>query len=159
MSGNTTQYLLTDSIESLSSSRTLRSPLKVNSSFVSRTYKQASSLFLTRRLPECLQALEPIITPPKRNTDEEEPEYTEFTDPAPISNASKSARVKVWNLYTTLLSAIIELGPEDGKVQFGSSQWRALAATARDGTVWEKVVRDGYHGREGMVDADVVSNL
>lgn len=159
MTGSITQSLLADSIDSLSSSRTLRSPSKATSSLISRTYKQASNLFLTRRLPECLQALEPIINPPESATDEERHDLTEFTEPAPIANASKSTRVKVWNLYTTLLSALVELGPENGKARLGNSQWRTLVASVRDGTVWEKVVEDGYHGREGMVDPDVVSNM
>ena len=160
MNGTYTESILTDSLGSLSSSRTLRSPNKGQSSLISKTYKQASNLFLTRRLPEALQVLEPIITPPKHdNDDEESPEPTEGRDPAPIVSASKNARVKVWNLYVTLLNAIVELGPEEGKAQFGSTPWRSLAAKARDGTVWEDVVRDGYHGREGRVDADVISNL
>ena len=83
----------------------------------------------------------------------------ELTDPPLIAIASKSARVKVWNLYITLLNAIIELGPEDGKATFGSASWRELVAKAKNGAVWKEVVKFGYHGREGLVDADVVSNL
>ena len=159
MSGTYTESILTDSISSLSSSRTIRATTKGSSSLISKTYKQASNLFLTRRLPEALQAVEPIITPPKPEDDEAHQEQAEHKDPAPIASASKSARVKVWNLYITLLNAIVELGPEEGKAQFGTVQWRALVAKARDGTVWEDVVRNGYHGREGRVDADVISNL
>ncbi|MCJ1334507.1 hypothetical protein MMC10_011219 [Thelotrema lepadinum] len=159
MSGTYTESILTDSISSLSSSRTIRTTTKGSSSLISKTYKQASNLFLTRRLPEALQVVEPIIAPPKPDDDEDHQEQIEHRDPAPIASASKSARVKVWNLYITLLNAIVELGPEDGKAQFGTAQWRALVAKARDGTVWEDVVRNGYHGREGRVDTDVISNL
>ena len=159
MSGTYTESILTDSVGSLSSSRTLRSPNKAQSTLISKTYKQASNLFLTRRLPEALQALKPIIAPPKRDEEVDDREDSDPKDPAPIATASKNARVKVWNLYITLLNAIVELGPEEGKAQFGSTQWRSLAAKARDGTIWEDVVRDGYHGREGRVDADVISNL
>ena len=83
----------------------------------------------------------------------------ELIDPPLITTASKSARVKVWNLYITLLNAIIELGAEDGKATFGNANWRELVVKAKDGTVWKEIVKYGYHGREGLVDADVVSNL
>jgi hypothetical protein len=68
-------------------------------------------------------------------------------------------RIKVWNLYITILSAIVELGPEDGKIQFGQKEWKAIASKVRDGGIWETVVQAGYGGREGAVDADVVYNL
>jgi len=53
----------------------------------------------------------------------------------------------------------VELGPEEGKHAFGSTKWKQLVNKARDGTVWEDIVRDGYSGNEGNVDADVVINL
>lgn len=170
MNGNgtlLTSSLLTSSIDSLNSSHSARSPHKTNSSLISKTYKSASNLFLTRRLPECLRELEPIIFPIFSHSIDDRSEHCEVqnqfqhepTEPAPIATTSKSARVKVWNLYITLLNAIIELGTEEGKAAFGSGKWRDLVAKARDGLVWEEVVRYGYHGREGLVDADVVSNL
>ena len=48
---------------------------------------------------------------------------------------------------------------DEGKQAFGSSEWRALVAKVRDGEVWEEVVKNGYSGVEGDVDADVVINL
>jgi hypothetical protein len=54
---------------------------------------------------------------------------------------------------------VIDLGAEEGKHAFGSTRWKALVAKCRDGSVWEDVVRDGYGGIEGNVDADVVINL
>jgi hypothetical protein len=65
----------------------------------------------------------------------------------------------VWSLYLTILNAIVELEPEDGKQAFGTQEWRALVAKVRDGHVWEEVVQNGYRGVEGDVDADVVINL
>lgn len=59
----------------------------------------------------------------------------------------------------TILNAIVELDSDEGKQAFGSAEWRALVAKVRDGEVWEEVVRDGYDGVEGSVDADVVINL
>jgi hypothetical protein len=76
-----------------------------------------------------------------------------------VALASKTTRVKVWSLYLTILNAIVELEPEDGKEAFGSQEWRALCNKVRDSEVWEEVVRNGYHGVEGDVDADVVINL
>lgn len=59
----------------------------------------------------------------------------------------------------TILNAIVELDPEEGKQAFGAKEWRGLCAKVRDGEVWEEVVRDGYGGVEGDVDSDVVINL
>jgi hypothetical protein len=73
--------------------------------------------------------------------------------------ASRSTRIKVWSLYLTILNAVLELDPDEGKVSFGSSEYRALVNKVRDGEVWEEVVRNGYGGIEGDVDADVVINL
>lgn len=142
--------LLSSSITSLSSSRN-------GTPQVSKIYRQASTLFLTRRLSEALATIEPMITtdPPSEpvNGDLETPEL------APVASASRSTRIKIWNLYLTILNAIIELGPEDGKNAIGTKEWRSLVSKVRDGAVWEEVVREGYGGVEGDVDADVVINL
>jgi hypothetical protein len=65
----------------------------------------------------------------------------------------------VWSLYLTILNAVVELDPDEGKQAFGSKEWRGLVSKVRDGDVWEEVVRDGYGGVEGDVDSDVVINL
>lgn len=59
----------------------------------------------------------------------------------------------------TILNAIVELEPEEGKEAFGNQEWRTLCNKIRDGEIWEEVVKNGYHGVEGDVDADVVINL
>jgi hypothetical protein len=120
------------------------------SSHISKTYRQASTLFLTRRLPEALTTLLPLITPPASVDDGE---------PAPVTRSSRTTRVKVWSLYLTVLNAIVELEPDEGKNAFGTQEWRALCAKIREGSVWEDVVRNGYHGVEGDVDPDVIINL
>jgi hypothetical protein len=79
--------------------------------------------------------------------------------PAPVATASRGTRIKVWSFYLTFLNSVCELGPEEGKHAFGSVRWKQLVNKARDGTVWEDIVRDGYGGNEGAVDADVVINL
>lgn len=122
---------------------------------ISKSYKHASSLFLTRRLTEALSAIEPLINTPSVDdhaTDDESPT-------APIVDASRSLRIKVWSLYLTLLNSIIELGPEDGKAAFGSQVWKNIRDRARDGSIWDEVVQVGYGGIEERVDADVVINL
>ncbi|RYO87843.1 hypothetical protein DL766_005963 [Monosporascus sp. MC13-8B] len=142
--------VLSNSISSLASSTSSRP----SSSSISKTYRQASQLFLTRRLPEALSTVQPLITPPAENAD-----ASGHTEPAPVARASRSTRIKVWSLYLTILNAILELEPDEGKDTFGVQEWRALCSKVRDGDVWEEVVQFGYHGVEGDVDSDVVINL
>lgn len=137
--------VLSTSISSLSSSISSK-----QSSQISKTYRQASTLFLTRRLPEALTTLLPLITPPSPSLQGE---------PAPVAKASRTTRIKVWSLYLTILNAILDLEPEEGKDTFGQQEWRALCSKVREGEIWEEVVRNGYHGVEGDVDSDVVINL
>ncbi|KAI9760981.1 MAG: hypothetical protein M4579_001357 [Chaenotheca gracillima] len=144
---------MSSSLSSLSSSRSSRN----GPSEISKTYRQASALFLTRRMDDALSILEPIISS-SASTDEEETRESEF-NPAPIATASRNSRIKIWSLYLTLLDAIINLGAEEGRNTFGSQKWRELVSKGRDGKVWEDVIRHGYHNIEGDVDADVVINL
>ncbi|KAK3302167.1 uncharacterized protein B0T15DRAFT_487392 [Chaetomium strumarium] len=120
---------------------------------ISKTYRQASTLFLTRRLPEALSTVLPLVTPPA--SDDPNGPF----EPAPVAKASRSSKVKVWSLYLTVLNAIVELDSDEGKEAFGTQEWRALCHKVREGEVWEEVVRNGYHGVEGDVDAEVVINL
>ena len=144
--------------EYLSSSQSSFGNSKKASSEISRVYKQASQLFLTRRLSEALSTLRPIISPPAQTNGNVNGSY----DPAPLAPIAASAtsqRIKVWSLYVTLLNAIVDLGIDEGKQDFGQKEYKALVANVREGGVWEQVVRDGYGGREGSVDAEVVYNL
>lgn len=152
------QYL-SNSLSSLSNARS-------TNSFIVRTYKQATQLYLTKRFKEALETLEPIITPqpPNENGNHANGDANGHSDapltrPAPVAQSSKSTRTKVWVFYLSLLNAVIELGPEEGRLIFGSTLWKELAAKVRDGTVWEDVVQRGYGGNEGEVDGDVVVNL
>lgn len=139
------------SVSSLASSRQ-------HSQQIAKAYRQAAQLFLTRRLPEALSTIEPIITPPPQNDqlDQNDPDLTAY---APIAAASRGTRVKVWSFYLTFLNAVVELGAEEGKLAFGSTRWKQLVSKCRDGSVWDDVVRDGYAHVEGDVDAEVVVNL
>jgi hypothetical protein len=96
----------------------------------------------------------PVITPP---TSEET--NGAIYESAPIAKASRTTRIKVWSLYLTILNAVTELEPDEGKDAFGSKEWRSLVTKVREGEVWEEVVKNGYGGVEGDVDADVVINL
>ncbi|KAK7712487.1 hypothetical protein SLS64_004871 [Diaporthe eres] len=131
-------------------------------SYVSKTYRQSSTLFLTRRLPEALSTITPLITvtPPSPS---QQPEGSNgangTTEPAPVAKASRNTRIKVWTLYIAILNAIVALDPDEGKEALGTQEWRALCAKVRDGDVWEEVVNNGYHGVEADVDSDVVINL
>ncbi|KAI0428603.1 hypothetical protein F5Y09DRAFT_312568 [Xylaria sp. FL1042] len=127
---------------------------RVAPSQISKTYRQASQLFLTRRLPEALSTLLPLITPST-----EADEVNGLTEPAPVVRASRATRIKVWSLYLTILNAILELDSQEGKDAFGAQEWRSLCQKVRNGDVWEEVVQFGYHGVEGDVDSDVVINL
>ena len=147
------QYL-TSSISSLSSAR-------AQTSWIARTYRQAAQLFLTRRLYEALSTIEPLISP---SVDEEAGPAQHQQDShdqaiAPVAGASRATRVKVWSFYLTLLNSIIELGPDEAKLIFGSSKWKILAAKAREGSIWEELVQIGYGGDYGAVDGEVVINL
>lgn len=136
------------------SSSSSTSPTKL----CSRTYKKASELYLTRRLPESLASLQPIITVSSSQDEQTNGDHS-TAGVAPIAAAPSTWRIKVWNLYITLLSAIVDLGAEEGKSQFGQKEWKAIATQVREGGIWETVVQTGYRGREGSVDAEVVYNL
>ena len=147
-----------DSIEFLGSSINSLSPPRQRNSHISVVYKEASTLFLTRRLAEAYATLVPVLARPTPVVDDADDEDDDEPT-APIATASRSLRVKVWSLYLTLLNAIIDLGPEQGKQVLGSQKWHEIATKVRDGTIWNEVVQIGYGGIEGNVDADVVTNL
>jgi len=131
----------------ISSTGSLPSSTRTQTSHIAKTYRQAANLYLTRRLPEALSTIEAITLPQSEG------------QAAPVAGASKGTRIKVWSFYLTFLNSVVELGPEEGKHAFGSVRWKALVAKAREGGVWEDIVRDGYGGNEGAVDSDVVINL
>ncbi|KAF1354343.1 hypothetical protein EJ07DRAFT_168313 [Lizonia empirigonia] len=153
----------------LSSSISSLSAARQQSSQIAKAYRQAAQLFLTRRLPEALSTIEPVISPPA--PDDSAPDARDSPDSldspdspdspayAPVATASRGTRVKVWSFYLTFLNSVVELGADEGKHAFGTARWKQLVAKSRDGSVWEDVVRDGYAGVEGDVDADVVVNL
>ena len=162
MNGSST-VLVDPTEDALSSSRLLGSSLgslsspRKASSGISKVYKQASDLFLTRRFQEALITIQPLITASKAQQETSDDENE--TKPAPVALASRGARIKVWSFYLNLLNEIAELGPEDGKAAFGNKEWKSLVAKAQDGSVWEEVVNIGYGGNEENVDADVVIAL
>jgi hypothetical protein len=142
----------------LSTSVSTQSPNRRSSSEISKAYKHASQLFVTRRFPEALSVLEPVINPAQqpngyKGNDEHSPAEI------PIATATTSQRIKVWVLYITLLNAIVDLGQDEGKRCFGQTRYKEMVTCVRSGDIWETVVRDGYGGIEGFVDAEVIYNL
>ncbi|KIX04538.1 uncharacterized protein Z518_05408 [Rhinocladiella mackenziei CBS 650.93] len=126
---------------------------KRTSSEISKIYKHASQLFLTRRLVEAYEALQPVVTPPEKTRPDDSPAQ------APIATATTSQRIKIWSLYVTVLNSIVDVGSEEGKKLFGQREYRDIVRKVQNGDIWEQVVKDGYQGREGSVDAEVVYNL
>ncbi|KAL5614647.1 hypothetical protein BROUX41_004745 [Berkeleyomyces rouxiae] len=124
-----------------------------HSSHISKCYRQASTLFLTRRLPEALTTVLPLVWP------KISPETNATIEAPPVARASKSTRVKVWSLYLTILNAITELEPQEGKDMIGAQDFRTICSKVREGDIWEEVVKNGYHGVQGDVDAEVIINL
>lgn len=141
-----------------SSQGSLNTSSKRASSEISKTYKHASQLYLTRRLAEAYEALQPVIRPPQQQNG-----HTQTEDDglvlAPIATATTSQRIKTWSLYAALLNAAVDLGSEEGTKEFGQKQYREILSLVQKGDVWERVVQDGYRGREDSVDAEVVYNL
>jgi hypothetical protein len=144
--------------QQLSSSVSSRSPNARSSSDISKAYKHASQLFLTRRFPEALSILEPVISPAKQPNSRESADEDPPLE-APIAKAATTQRVKVWVLYITLLNSIVDLGQDEGKRGFGQARYKEMVTRVRNGDIWETVIRDGYAGKEGSVDAEVVYNL
>nr|POE79571.1 hypothetical protein CFP56_07636 [Quercus suber] len=144
-----------DSLDSryLSTSLSNLSRSRSTNTFIVRAYRQATQLYLTRQFKDALEVLETIILPnSSADTDTDE-------DEAPIAQSSRGTRTKVWVFYLSIINAIIELGPEEGRTIFGIARWQQIASKAREGTVWDEIVHNGYNGNEGDVDADVVVNL
>jgi hypothetical protein len=141
------------SSQHLSTSVSSLNQFKRSSSEISKIYKHASQLFLTRRLLEAYETLQPVVTPSESTSPDEGPAR------APIATATTSQRIKIWSLYVTLLNSIIDLGSQEGREVFGQRRYKEIVRAIQNGDVWEQVVRDGYHGREGAVDAEVVYNL
>lgn len=158
LSPTSTEGFATQSLRSSISSLGSPAAARHAASYVSKTYRQSSTLFLTRRLPEALSTITPLITiTPPSPTQSATANGT--TEPAPVAKASRNTRIKVWTLYIAILNAIVALDPDEGKEALGTQEWRSLCAKVRDGDVWEEVVQNGYHGVEADVDSDVVINL
>lgn len=148
-------HYLSSSISSLSSQR-------AQSSWLAKTYRQAAQLYLTRRLAEALDAIEPAVFPDAfftNNSAGSSDDDGSRNATAPVAQSSKGTRVKIWSFYLTLLNALIELGPEEGKITLGSARYKSVVSKAKTGTIWDEVIRYGYGGAEGQVDGEVVANL
>jgi len=108
---------------------------------VSRVYRAATSLFLTRRLPDALMALQPIIA----------------DSVSPSARCSRTLRIKVWSLYFAILDATTKMGPEEGKRVWGAQEWRRIVSRVRSGAIWNEAIQT--YGEEGRLDGDIVNTL
>ena len=125
---------------------------------ISKTWRYASELYLTRRFDEALRALEPLVLPRKCAEDEGDGAQHGLPE-ALIGRATTSQRIKVWALYLSVLSSILDLSYEEGKKILGNTEFQEVATEVSEGGIWERVVRHGYGGKEGGVDAEVIYNL
>ena len=142
--------VLSASLGSLTSPRQTKSGL-------SNAYKQGSKFYVTRRFPEALSTIKPLVEIPK--TESYGREDTFESAQAPIARADRKWRIKIWSFYLTLLNDIADLGREEGEATFGKAEWRSIATKLEDGSIWQEVVDSGYGGHEAQVDGDVVINL
>ncbi|KAL7273653.1 hypothetical protein RUND412_003465 [Rhizina undulata] len=108
---------------------------------VSRAYRTCTNLFLTRRLPEALATLQPVL----------------IESASPKGKCSRSLRIKVWSLYFAILDAAAKMGSEEGRKVFGGSDWRRVVGRIRTGMVWDEAI--GAFGDEGRLDAELVIAL
>ncbi|CAZ82970.1 unnamed protein product [Tuber melanosporum] len=108
---------------------------------VSRVYRVATNLFLTRRVPDALMVLQPIIA----------------DSVSPRVRCSRTLRIKVWSLYFAILDATAKMGPEEGKKVWGAQEWRRIVSRVRSGAVWNEAIQ--IYGEEGRIDGDVVNTL
>jgi len=108
---------------------------------ISNIYKSCTNLFLTRRLPEALAALQPVVNDPS----------------ASIRQCPRALRIKFWGIYLAILDAAAKMTVSEGKAIWGAKEWPELVAKIRSGAVWDDVNRQ--YGDEGRVDADVVATL
>ncbi|KAI9833652.1 MAG: hypothetical protein M1826_006743 [Phylliscum demangeonii] len=125
---------------------------RLSSADLSQIYHEASTFFLTRRFREAYDALDSLIQPASARGGGD-------LGLARVAVASRHLRVKIWSLYITLLDAIANLSPEEGRAEFGRPRWRRLLDKVSSGSVWGEVVRQGYHGVEEALDGEVVINL
>ena len=156
---DTSTVTITDSTrfntKSLDSSLSkIQSPRKINAE-LNKAYKQTSNFFLTRRFPDALAAIEPVVSHQAIVSSDGREEIW----PAPIANVEKKWRVKIWSLYLTLINSIADLGLNDGSAAFGKQRWRTIKNKAEGGSIWDDVVEVGYNGNEADMDAEVVANL
>ena len=124
---------------------------------LSNAYKQASTYYVTRRFPEALSTIKPMIKAPDVAGNEYEDVHK--AKQASVARAEKKWRIKIWSFYLTLLNDIADLGSQEGETVFGKAKWREIATKLEDGSIWQEVVEAGYDGNEAGVDAEVVINL
>ncbi|KAK6430453.1 hypothetical protein LTR95_013396, partial [Oleoguttula sp. CCFEE 5521] len=149
-----------DSPDYISSSLASLSRAKSTNTFIVKSYKAATQLYLTRRFKEAWDAIAPAVGAESWETSTgAKGEDGEAAEAAPIAQSSHGTRTKVWVFWLSLVHAVVELGAEEGKVEFGGELWKCIAKAAREGGVWNHIIARGYGGVETEVDAEVVVNV
>lgn len=123
---------------------------KRTSSAVAKIVRETTNLYLTRSLREANQLFESLLIP------------EELIDALPttsIAKASPKDRLKAWRLYIALLDAIVDLGSEEGRRQFGHSEWDSILGKVKTTALWSDIVHTGYCGIEGSVEDVLVVEL
>ncbi|OQO13739.1 hypothetical protein B0A48_01969 [Cryoendolithus antarcticus] len=150
-----------DSPDYISSSLASLSRSKSTNTFIVKSYKAATQLYLTRRFKEAWDAIAPAVGAETwgSNGKQDGVEDGGSGDPAPIAQSSHGTRTKVWVFWLSLVHAVVELGTEEGKAECGGELWKVIAKAAKEGGVWSHIIARGYGGVETEVDAEVVVNV
>nr|OQO21027.1 hypothetical protein B0A51_11862 [Rachicladosporium sp. CCFEE 5018] len=150
-----------DSPDYISSSLASLSRSKSTNTFIVKSYKAATQLYLTRRFKEAWDAIAPAVGAETwgSNGKQDGVEDGGLGDPAPIAQSSHGTKTKVWVFWLSLVHAVVELGAEEGKAEVGGDLWKAIAKAAREGGVWGHIIARGYGAVETEVDAEVVVNV
>ena len=122
-------------------------------SSISKIYKRASTLFLTRQLKEAHSLLTSLIDGAA------DASSNGFTTNIALIDATRNQRVKIWCLYLSLIDELLKVGPVQGATFVGLKNWSSLKESVTDSTVWDYVTKQGYQGRQASVDEEVIASL
>lgn len=124
---------------------------------ISKYYDLAQASFSNRQFQEAYQTLETLISPISSGP------YDlidgRLAKPSPIITAKSSLRVKIWVLYFKLLDAIIGLSPDENVEGIAPKERYQLIFQVKNGTIWDRILQDGYGGVHARVEAEVAWHL
>ena len=133
------------------------SPAQWTDKQISKLLTQAKNSYSTKQFVQAYTALQPLITSASYKEDGDS--KTNSTGSAPIAKAKYSLRIKVWCLYLSVLSEIIDSDSSDPQCALASDEYDLLKSKFVNGSIWEQVIQDGYEGEVAKVDGAVVQAL